>query len=131
MIMNGVFETQYCVYPCPCGFYGDPVKECTCSNSVITRYQKRISGPMLDRNRRRITCASSKCRAWNMKSSAMIAWGNHPPMRRRTWRQQGNGNEKGFQICKWANQRIRLPVMPICALPKSGNTVNSMKPATP
>jgi magnesium chelatase family protein len=37
------------VYPCPCGFYGDPVKECTCSNSVITRYQKRISGPMLDR----------------------------------------------------------------------------------
>jgi magnesium chelatase family protein len=35
--------------PCPCGYYGDPVKECTCSNSVITRYQKRISGPMLDR----------------------------------------------------------------------------------
>jgi len=25
------------------------VKECTCSNSTITRYQKRISGPMLDR----------------------------------------------------------------------------------
>jgi magnesium chelatase family protein len=37
------------VYPCPCGFYGDPTKECTCSNQVITRYQKRISGPMLDR----------------------------------------------------------------------------------
>jgi magnesium chelatase family protein len=37
------------VYPCPCGYAGDPVKECTCSNQVITRYQKCISGPMLDR----------------------------------------------------------------------------------
>jgi magnesium chelatase family protein len=35
--------------PCPCGYFSDPVKECTCSNSTITRYQKRISGPMLDR----------------------------------------------------------------------------------
>jgi len=35
--------------PCPCGFYGDPVKECTCSPSVVSRYQKRISGPLLDR----------------------------------------------------------------------------------
>jgi len=35
--------------PCPCGFYGDQVKVCTCSSSTITRYQKRISGPLLDR----------------------------------------------------------------------------------
>ena len=35
--------------PCPCGYYGDPVKQCTCSPMVVSRYQKRISGPLLDR----------------------------------------------------------------------------------
>lgn len=35
--------------PCPCGYYGDPKHECTCSNAMITRYQKRISGPLMDR----------------------------------------------------------------------------------
>jgi magnesium chelatase family protein len=43
------FQLVAAMNPCPCGYYGDPVKECTCSNAMITRYQKRISGPMLDR----------------------------------------------------------------------------------
>ena len=35
--------------PCPCGFYGDDRKECTCSMGYVQRYQKRISGPLMDR----------------------------------------------------------------------------------
>ena len=35
--------------PCPCGFHTHPSKECTCSPSTVARYQKRISGPLLDR----------------------------------------------------------------------------------
>lgn len=35
--------------PCPCGFYGDPTKQCTCTASQIINYQRKISGPLLDR----------------------------------------------------------------------------------
>lgn len=35
--------------PCPCGFSSDPEKECICTEVQIQRYQKKISGPLLDR----------------------------------------------------------------------------------
>lgn len=35
--------------PCPCGFYGDPVKQCTCTSYQIRKYRSKISGPLLDR----------------------------------------------------------------------------------
>lgn len=35
--------------PCPCGFFGDSSRECTCSLAQIQSYQKRLSGPFLDR----------------------------------------------------------------------------------
>jgi magnesium chelatase family protein len=35
--------------PCPCGFYGDPKRACTCTPNQINSYRSRISGPLLDR----------------------------------------------------------------------------------
>ena len=35
--------------PCYCGYYGDAQRQCTCSPSMVNKYQKRISGPLLDR----------------------------------------------------------------------------------
>jgi len=35
--------------PCPCGYLGDSTKQCVCSPSQIFKYQKKVSGPLLDR----------------------------------------------------------------------------------
>lgn len=35
--------------PCPCGYWGDPKKACVCNPAQITRYQRKISGPIVDR----------------------------------------------------------------------------------
>src|SRR5262245_11202994 len=35
--------------PCPCGFAGDPVRECRCTPQQVAKYRSRLSGPLLDR----------------------------------------------------------------------------------
>jgi magnesium chelatase family protein len=50
---NLVFPAKFILVaamnPCPCGYYGDPEKECRCSAFEVLRYQKKVSGPLLDR----------------------------------------------------------------------------------
>src|SRR5512134_2558049 len=43
------FQLIAAMNPCPCGWLNDPQKPCTCAPVVVTKYQKRISGPLLDR----------------------------------------------------------------------------------
>src|SRR5262249_23029561 len=35
--------------PCPCGFAGDPMRECRCTPEHVRRYHDRLSGPLRDR----------------------------------------------------------------------------------
>jgi magnesium chelatase family protein len=43
------FQLIAAMNPCACGYYGDPERECSCSLGMVQRYQKRISGPLMDR----------------------------------------------------------------------------------
>ena len=50
---NLVFPARFflvaAMNPCPCGHHGDPEKECQCTAFEIIRYQRKLSGPLLDR----------------------------------------------------------------------------------
>ena len=35
--------------PCPCGYFGDPEKKCSCTPSQIQMYRRKLSGPLMDR----------------------------------------------------------------------------------
>ena len=50
---NVVFPSRFMLVaasnPCPCGYYGDPEHDCTCTSKQINDYQNRIGGPLIDR----------------------------------------------------------------------------------
>lgn len=43
------FTLLACTNPCPCGYYGDDVRMCTCSKAMMSRFYTKLSGPILDR----------------------------------------------------------------------------------
>lgn len=49
LIFPARFTLLASMNPCPCGYFEDPEKECRCTANEIFRYQKKISGPLLDR----------------------------------------------------------------------------------
>lgn len=58
--------------PCPCGFFGNPTKNCKCNLNQIIRYQRRVSGPMLDRIDIHIDVPAVKVEK--------LAWQNNPEL---------------------------------------------------
>lgn len=62
--------------PCPCGYFGDKTKNCTCSKNQLDNYQKKISGPIKDRIDIKINVARLNINELSsfqeMESSALI-----------------------------------------------------------
>lgn len=49
MVFPASFILVAALNPCPCGFKGSRVKECTCTQSQIQKYSRKVSGPIIDR----------------------------------------------------------------------------------
>ena len=49
VVFPASFQMVGAMNPCPCGFYGDPIKPCICTAQQIEKYRSRISGPLMDR----------------------------------------------------------------------------------
>ncbi|MDE2019648.1 MAG: YifB family Mg chelatase-like AAA ATPase [Patescibacteria group bacterium] len=49
LIFPAKFTLIAAMNPCPCGYYGDPEQDCKCAPFEVGKYQKKISGPLLDR----------------------------------------------------------------------------------
>jgi magnesium chelatase family protein len=56
--------------PCPCGYRGDPGRECTCPQPALHRYRSRLSGPLLDRIDMRIEVPRLEPGAWRAAGGA-------------------------------------------------------------
>lgn len=46
---NTAFQLVAATNPCPCGYLGDRLRQCSCSPRSIDRYRRRLSGPLVDR----------------------------------------------------------------------------------
>ena len=48
-IKQSIYQLIAAMNPCPCGYLGSPTRTCRCSPDQISRYQGKLSGPLLDR----------------------------------------------------------------------------------
>ncbi len=71
--MNYVYPCDFMLVaaqnPCKCGYYGDPLIECKCTDYEIDRYKKKISGPILDRIDMHIFLDNVKFAEWDGEES--------------------------------------------------------------
>ena len=98
--------------PCPCGFHGDPTRECRCTGGIIQRYLGKISGPLLDRIDLHIEVPAVAYKELRAKEGGVSS----AEMRDRVTRAREFQIRRGFY-----NSQIPVTEMrTVCALDESG-----------
>ena len=104
--------------PCPCGYYADATRPCSCAEASVTRYQKRLSGPILDRIDMHLTIPRvdfEKLTGDDPGESSATVRARVTGARERQWRRFGDVN--GIT----SNAEMRVPeVRTFCELESSG-----------
>ena len=98
------FQLVAAMNPCPCGYYGDPIKPCTCSNMVVSKYQKRISGPCWT-----ASTSTWKCHASSTRNCPRAAWASRLPRCGPAWKWPGTA-ARGFGNDSSEVSRLRMQV---------------------
>jgi magnesium chelatase family protein len=104
--------------PCPCGFYGDSTRPCSCAEAMVTRYQKRLSGPILDRIDMHLTVARvefDKLTGKDTGESSVAVRERVAAARQRQWRRFAESN------AVTCNAEMRVPdIRAFCELDVTG-----------
>lgn len=104
--------------PCPCGYLGDPDHECTCTDGEIQRYQRKISGPLLDRIDLHVSVARPKY-------SELTATIKGEPSERIAQRVMAARNIQAARLSKWHmhsnGEMSHRQLKETCVLDKEGS----------
>ncbi len=98
--------------PCPCGYYGDPTRECRCTPAIIQRYLGKISGPLLDRIDIQIEVPAVPYRELRAGEEAVSS----ADMRARAEEAAATQQKRGYSNSRMPTRAIRKD----CALDETG-----------
>ncbi len=104
--------------PCPCGFFGDPTRECRCTGGIIQRYLGKISGPLLDRIDLHIEVPAVPYRELRGKEEGAST----AEIRVRVERARARQRERGYYNSQIPVRDLRK----LCALDESGEKTLEM-----
>ena len=104
--------------PCPCGYYGDPTRECRCTPAIIQRYLGKISGPLLDRIDIQIEVPAVPYKELRSNEATETS----AEMRSRVERARQSQRQRGYVNARMPTRLIRKQ----CALDESGERTLEM-----
>ena len=107
--------------PCPCGFHGDPTRECRCTGGMIQRYLGKISGPLLDRIDLHVEVPAVPYAELRTRGEGALAESS-AAMRDRVDRTRDRQRERGFYNSDIPAKRLRE----VCALDAAGERTLEM-----